>query len=465
MDTTNQITEFIVNTRFEDIPREIIDVAKKEIIDAVATGLSGSGDKVVGELYEFVKSTGGREESSIIAHRGKFPVQNAVFVNSSMCNSLDFDDTHERGHIHAGSVVIPIALAVSEARGDVDGKEFLTAICTAVELGCRIGLAVKPAKSIFMGGWAYEILHGYFTGAAVAGKLLQLNEDQIRNALGIAYQQASGNTQAVRDRADTKKIGCGLAARGGVLSAQLAQRGLTGAEKIFDEADASFYNMYHAGCDRMALLKDLGKKFEMFDMSFRPYPCCRLNHRYIDAIIKFAKDNTVEADDIEAITPVVCSYDYQSLCVPEEEKKEPKSSVVAQFSLPWTMGCAFVRKKVDISEFMEESLNAPELLQMAAKINPVLDPSLPDEMAPTTIRIRTRRESFEINTDYAYGSLQNPMSFKDLERKVIDCASLSVLNISQERIMSVIQMIRDIEKVKNVGEIVRIISDSDGELS
>ena len=95
MNTTDQVTEFIVNTRFEDIPREIIDVAKKEVIDAVATGLGGSGDKVVGELYEFVKSTGGREDCSIIAHRGKFPLQNAVFVNSSMCNSLDFDDTHE----------------------------------------------------------------------------------------------------------------------------------------------------------------------------------------------------------------------------------------------------------------------------------------------------------------------------------------------------------------------------------
>ena len=139
--------------------------------------------------------------------------------------------------------------------------------------------------------------------------------------------------------------------------------------------------------------------------------------------------------------------------------------MAAQFSLPWTMACAFVRKKVGISEFMEESLNAPELLQMAVKINPVLDSSLPDEIVPTVVKIKTKRESFEINVDYAYGSIQNPMSFEDLERKLIDCASLSVANISQERLMSVIQMLRDIEKVKNVGEIVRIISDSDGELS
>lgn len=465
MDTTDQLTKFIVNTRFEDISQEALDVAKKEVIDAVATSLCGSRDEAASELYEFVKSLGGREESTIIAHRGKFPAQNAALVNSTMCNSFDYDDTHERGHIHAGSVVIPSALAVSEVRGNVDGKEFLTAICVAVELGCRIGMAVKPAKPIFMGGWAYEVLHSYFTGAAVAGKILQLNEYQMRNALGIAYQQASGNTQAVRDRADTKKIGCGFAARGGILSALLAQRGLTGAEKVFDEGDASFYNMYHAGCDRTSLLKDLGQKFEMFDMSFKPYPCCRLNHRYIDAIIRFAKGNTIKADDVEVMTPIVCKYEYQSLCVPEEVKKEPESTIAAQFSLPWTMACALVRKKVGISEFTKESLNAPALLEIAAKINPVLDPSLPDEMAPTVVKVKTKRESFEVNTDYAYGSIQNPMSFEDIERKLIDCASMSVKNTSQKVLMNVIHMLRDLEKVKNIEEIVRIIGDNDGDVS
>ena len=58
MNTTDQVNKFIVNTRFEDIPQEALDVAKKEVIDAVATSLAGSGNKAAGELYEFVKSLG-----------------------------------------------------------------------------------------------------------------------------------------------------------------------------------------------------------------------------------------------------------------------------------------------------------------------------------------------------------------------------------------------------------------------
>ena len=199
MDAAYELSSFIVDTTFADLPQEAIDVAKKEVLDTLATTLGGSQDKTVIELYELVKIWGGREESTIIAHGGRFPSPNAAMVNSTMASALAYHDTHERGHLHAASVVVPSAFAISEAKGGVDGKEFITALCVAVELGCRLGIATKSAKpNILMGGWSYGPLLGYFTGAAVAGKILHLDKQKMHNALGIAYNQASGNAQGVK---------------------------------------------------------------------------------------------------------------------------------------------------------------------------------------------------------------------------------------------------------------------------
>src|SRR4030067_2960194 len=158
--------------------------------------------------------------------RGKLPSPHAALVNGTMSNALDYDDTHERAHLHAGVVVVPPAMALSEARGGIGGKEFITAVCVAVELGCRLGVSVRPAKPLFMGGWSFGPLLGHFTAAAAAAKLLHLDEEKVHHALGIAYHQASGNAQAMRDKAASKKIGPGFACRDGIISALMAQKGI-----------------------------------------------------------------------------------------------------------------------------------------------------------------------------------------------------------------------------------------------
>lgn len=458
MDAAYELSRFIVDTTLVDLPEDVIDVAKREILDCLATTLGGSPDEAARGLYELVQEWGGRQEASVIAHGGKFPSPNAALINSTMANALDYDDTHERGHLHAGSVVVPSAFAASEARGGVNGKEFITAVCVAVELGCRLGIATKSAKPIFMGGWDYGVLHGYFTGAAVAGKILNLDKRKTHNALGIAYNQTSGNAQAMKNEADTKKIGYGFASHGGITSALMAQRGITGAKDIFDETDRGFYNLYHAGCDRETLLRDLGRKFEMFDMSFKPYPCCRMNHPYIDAIMKLLKDNKIEANEVEEIVPFTCQHVYQTLCMPEQVKKKPNNVMTTQFSLPWTMACAVVRKKVGISEFTEEALKDPLLLDMAARVSPMFDSSLPDEFAFTKLRVKTKRGTFEINTNYAHGGIHNPMTFEDIEHKFIDCAAVSVKRIAKERLERVISMVRNLEEVKNVKDIIELLT-------
>jgi 2-methylcitrate dehydratase PrpD len=342
---------------------------------------------------------------------------------------------------------------------NVSGKEFITALCSAVEFGCRLGIASKRAKCGFiMGGWDYAALHGFFTGAAVAGWLFNLDEQKMHHALGIAYHQAAGNGQSALDEADTKKMGAGFASRGGITSVLLAQRGMTGAKAVFDESDESLCNLYHSGCNKKALTKKLGQKFEMLDMSFKPYPCCRLGHSHIDAILRWVENNKIEVEEVEEIIPTACQVVYAQLCTPLETKAKPGNVTAAQFSLPWMIACGVVRKKVGISEFTEEALKDRTLSEMASKVHPILDTSLPDELAFTKVKIKTKRGTFEVNTNYAYGSPQNPMTFDAIEKKFMDCAALSIKPISVDNQEKVIWMIKNLEEVKNVGEIMKFLS-------
>jgi 2-methylcitrate dehydratase PrpD len=126
-------------------------------------------------------------------------------------------------------VAVPSAFAVAQSIGAISGKDFITAIAAGVDIHCRFGEATKKAKpSIPEGGWHYTPLYGYFSSAAIAGKLYGFDREKLINALGIAYHQCAGNLQAVVDGSVMKRIGPGLASRGGITAALMAGKGITG---------------------------------------------------------------------------------------------------------------------------------------------------------------------------------------------------------------------------------------------
>ena len=249
-DAAYTFSKFIAETEFEDLPSEIIDVIKKSVLDTLAATLGGSAADGMQGLYEMVESWGGRPESTIISYGVRVPSPNAALVNSAMAHALDFDDTFMQAFLHPSSVVIPSAFSLSESQSGINGKKFIASIAVATELGCRIGSATKYRRLNIpggggMGGWDNTPIIGYFEAASL-GKILDLDKEKIHNALGIAYMQAAGNTQCLRDGSLTKRMGPGFASRGGITSAFLAQKGITGARRIFECDEAGYYVLYHA---------------------------------------------------------------------------------------------------------------------------------------------------------------------------------------------------------------------------
>lgn len=260
----------IVNTRSEDIPSEAVDNTKRDILDTVGCALAGSSAPGTMEMLGLMNEWGGTQEATVLVYGDKMPSLNAALVNGCMAHARDFDDTYDLGLVHAGVSTVPAAFAIAERRGKVSGKELVTACALGQDMLLRMVASVTEWNDFHA-----TAIHGVFGATAAAGRLLGLDEEMMVSAFGIAYAQASGNVQAIHDGVLTKRLQAGHAARSGVLSALLAQRGFTGARESL-EGQAGFFKVFYGGnYNREELFADLGKRFEGSRLGFKPYPSAR----------------------------------------------------------------------------------------------------------------------------------------------------------------------------------------------
>ena len=278
MDATYLFATNLARVKYEDLPQDVVECTKKQVLDAVGVALAGYAKPGLNELLDIVTGWGGSKESTLFYCKHKVPAPNAAQMNASMAHALDYDDVHDAATIHPGVVIIPACMAVAEKKGDVTGRAFITAVALGVDMMCRLGLATKPETSRAKAGWLLTPLYGFLGAAGAAGRILGLDENGIVNAIGIAYHQCGGNLQTVLDGGLSKRMGPGFAAKGGITAALMAEKGITGAKNCL-EGKFGIYQLYHrGGYDPKILTANLGKYFEGINVSTKPYPCCRGVH-------------------------------------------------------------------------------------------------------------------------------------------------------------------------------------------
>lgn len=446
-----ELVQFLYQLRYEDIPPNVKEVICKDVLDFLGNAIGGSSDQSVKTALALFQTIDHERTCSVLGSGEKLSCLNAAFLNAMMGFALDYDDTHERANTHLGVACIPAALAIAEYHGGIDGKAFITALAGAMEIGARLGIGCKrKVKNHIMGGWDYAALHGTFTAAAVSGKLLGLQETQLRNALGIAYQQASGNTLSAIEEADTKKMGPGFAARNGVLAALMAKQGLTGCVSVFSGTPYSLFPMYHDGGDPYAVTDKLGEEYVISELGFKSYPCCRLGHRYIDCVLNILQEHNLSPDAIKAIRLNVCPQVDIQLCQPLSAKCTPQSRNAAQFSLPWMLAAAVVDGSVGVSAFLPDALENDAMLNMAKKIQITRDDSLANETVATTVTIETVHGTFQKETGALYGNPENPMSREALKAKFLENLCHSVHPISEERTKGLLDRLEQLEALDDI---------------
>jgi len=458
------LADYLVGLKFEEIPPAVVEATKAQVLNIISVILGGSSASGIRELVGLLTDWGGTPESTVIAYGNKIPAIHAAQANASMAHALDFDDTYNKMMLHSGAVAVPPALAIAEMRGGVTGKEFITAVTLAVDLGCRMCLVLKAPpgtkEQLTWQTWHYTSLFGYFMSAAAAARLLRLDEEKTLHALGLAYHQAAGNLQSGREGAQTKRLGPGFACRGGIAAALMAQRGNTGA-KNFIEGEVGFYNLYHpqsSYCDLTRLTHNLGRQFENEDISLKPYPCGVYNHTAIDAALAITTKQDIKPDDIAEIT-IFTGEGSLFLCKPLETKRHPKNEVDTQFSIPWSVATAIVKRRASVRDYTDEAAHDPIVHALTDKINVTIDPALTGgSIEPSRVKIKmSDGREFIYQVDIPLGTPQNPFSPADVRRKLRDCNAVSVKVLPEERLDRLTDAIGKLTELEDVGHVMRLL--------
>jgi 2-methylcitrate dehydratase PrpD len=475
LDAIQLFAKQFVSTRYDDLPKTVVEVTKKEVLDFFAVALAGQGLPAVKELVELVVEWGGKSESSLIHMKQKVPAPVAAQANAVMGHALDFDDVHDLAVMHPAAPVVPTCMAVAESLGQVSGREFITAAALGVDMICRLALASWPGydparpetrdlpfqAERAKNGWHFTTIMGFLASAGAAGKLLALNDDRLVSAFGIAYHQCSGNHQGRDDGTYTKRLGPGFSARAGVASAMMAGKGITGPRNSL-EGHMGLYRMYFQdGYDRETLIADLGSRYEGVNVSIKPYPCCRGIHPNIDATLSVVSQHAIKPEDVKEVRVFVDEGGYQMLCSPLAVKTKPRTPVDAQFSIPWGVATALAKGQVGIEHFTESAITSLEILHMASKITVVLDHSLDssDKVPSGKVEVVTKSGKVYSNRiDYPLGSPERPMTFDDCARKFKSCASYPADGLSDGQIERTIDLIGRLEQLDDVGEVMRSLA-------
>jgi 2-methylcitrate dehydratase PrpD len=454
MDASFALAKNAVITRYEDLPAEVAAITKVSILDTIGVMLAASTvGEGVKEMVELARECGGKEESTVIAFGGKLPAMMAAFANGAMGHPLDYDDTHDAAVIHPTAATLPAALAVSELYGKTSGKDFIAAIALGNDLVCRLGLAANSNP-----GWLIPQTLGVFGAAMVSAKLLHMNEEQMLNALGIAYHQAAGNMESSYQTGSMMRaIRDGFTAKAGVLSALMAHKGITGVKSIF-QPRAGLYNLYFRGdYDPEPLTYGLGKKYECTNVSFKPWPARRDTHAYIEATTCIMRENSIAPEEVEAIMVI---GDVQSLCEPLEARRKPTKAIDAKVSLPFNVALGAVHGKIVIADFLPENLKSQAVLEMARKVAYRQTTSRAAKgLGSGEVELQTHSgRVFSKKVDFAYGHPKNPISRADLITKFRDCVAYSIKPLSAAQVDGVISCVDNLETLDDISQIIYLIS-------
>lgn len=388
---------------------------RRELLDYVGAAIAGRAAAGMPAWLQVLVDFGGRPDARIIGGP-RAPAHTAALCNGYFGHVLEFDDTHDEAVLHAGSAAIPAAFAAAGMRGGVSGAEFCEAVLHGIELTCRLGVATR--LNLVEGGWIYTALLGHFGATFAAAWLIDRRPEVIRNALGIVYCLASGNHQSTREGAPTKHVQPGFAAAHGVTAALMASRGLDGVRQPLTGEDGLSRVYLHDRLDQERALKDLGSRYEIERLSFKPYPTCRLTHPAISAALELRRRLGEDVKRIDRVELRVGPQAHDVVGRDIPQRRTPVTRVAAQFSNYWTVASALLHGEVTPLQLDTEIPPSPELATMIAKISCTADSSAENRnIGGCRVRAHGPFGMKEVQHTHAKGHPDSPLTTEELLEK------------------------------------------------
>lgn len=350
---TWKMEEFMLNTGWDDLPAEVQQRAVDCGIDLMLALILGShgeqfrnGLKLAGYLKDGDLEIPGCDK--------KLSFMGAAFAMGHASNSYDIDDGHNSIKGHPGTSFVGGVLAAALEK-NVSYREYLTTLVVCYDLAVRMGIAFQDHYGFFHSTGAY----GAVSTAAGIGRIFGFTKEQMKTAISMAEFHAP-MTPVMRavEYPSMNKDGVPFGAMVGTLSALDTIAGESAKTQILEMPEYEY------------LLDTLGKVYEIMDLYFKPYTCCRWAHQPIQASIELMQEHGITPDDVKKVkVHTFANAAALSKIIPHETDE-------AQYNIAYPVAAAIVHGDVGFNQVCNAAIGNPRVLNMMERLEFVVDPEM-----------------------------------------------------------------------------------------
>lgn len=448
------IGDYAASLRYEDVPADVVDYAKRLFLDGLACIYAGLDSTPARLVEQTAASLGGHPQASVIRTGEKTSAQHAALTNGVALRFPDFNDIYygPAWAAHA-SDSLGALLAVAEWR-QRNGRAFLEAMLVTYEVQLRFS-DLPAERNLWHRGWQHTAACAYASAAGV-GRLLGLDGLRIANAVALSGARANTFSEIRRGKiAMDKALSEPLAASNSVFCAALAETGFTACLTIL-EGPYGFQQAVAGGIDVTSLVPQEGD-FRVPRIAIKPYPVQGMTPAMVQAALELRASHGLDPAEIQAITVFVPE---EAVTKPswDPKKLDPQSKETADHSFHYCVAVALAAGEVTAAQFGSRWLEDPAVRSLIGKVSLEVRDDLTalyrEGARPAGIAIHTGRGTFERDVLYPKGDPRNPMTWIDVTHKFM---SQAVPRIGEERARSVVERAMRLEDERDMAAFLRAL--------
>ncbi|MCK5701925.1 MAG: MmgE/PrpD family protein [Cyclobacteriaceae bacterium] len=315
---------------FDQIPAEVINQTKLQILDCLAAIHAGHLSDVGKKIYSALEKSSSYGESTVIPSCKSWTLEQAVYYHAAMINSLELDNFHFMGHLSEST--FSTAFSIAE-QYDKSGKDFLKAMIGAQEVTGRLSAYIANGPQQ---GHMRSYLHRA-GGALATGLLLDCSEKVIATAISIALSMPEFSLYPASYSPETKVICTSSPTVSGIKALLFAIEGFEGTLDII-ENPLGFLTYFSYSDRKPEMWKHLGKSWLTNTFSAKEFSSCAYAQGPVQATlnaiqgVRSLNPDEIRKVEIDApITTVVMEKfskpHYKSLLTPVNINFSTKRSV------------------------------------------------------------------------------------------------------------------------------------------
>ena len=449
-----QLSSYAATLRYEDLPPEVVEQAKRLIVDTIGCALGGFHSEPASIARDIAGTVTSSEPATIMVSGRQTSPDLATFANGVAIRYLDFNDgytsTGESGH---PSDSIAAVLSIGE-RFRRNGRDAITATVLAYEVFCRV-CDVQDLKPL---GFDHTTVGG-LASAAAAARLSGFDAPRIAQALNLhvapnvaLYQTRIGNVSMWK--------GCAYAnaSRNAVFATMLAARGMTGPSPVYEGVGGYFKAVTRKPFELPVMGGRDGQHehpFKIMDCSIKHFPLGQYSQTVVEAALQL-RDRIGNPQDIVEIRVETVSTAVR-LMADDPQKWEPETRESADHSMPYTVAIAFLHGAVGEEHFEDRYLHDPAVRALTRLVkvreSDEANRRMPVAMLCEMTVVMRSGATHEAAVEYHRGHYMNPMSEAEVERKFRGLAD-GVLPVAQaDRLL---ERLWTLDAADDIGEVTRM---------